>query len=116
MGSVDVAPVESQVVLQGGFLREEGFLHGIDVAKVLEEVVGRTIDGQEVLLAVARHEEVEAVADAEGPCHLILGTDVEVNLRALGVVLVLAWSVLEYPVGIAESFIDTLTAKDKREV
>ena len=81
MSTIDVAPVETQVVLQRGLLGEEGLLHSIDFAQVLKEIVGRTIDRQEVLLAVTCHQEVEAVADAERLCDLILRADIQVNLR-----------------------------------
>ena len=115
MRSVDIAPVKTQIVLQGSFLGEERLLHGVDVAQILEEVVGRTVNGQEVLLAVTRHQEVETVANSERLCHLPFRTYIQVDLRTLGIVLVLAGCILKNPIRITQSLVDAIVAKRERE-
>ena len=110
MGTINVTPIQTQIVLQGSFLREESLLDSIDITQVLKEVVGRTIDWQEVSLAVTSHQEIETVADEECLRYLILRTDIQVNLGSLGIVLVLTRRILQNPIRIAKRLIDSLVA------
>ena len=110
MGTIVVAPTDLQVIVHGGLLSELGLQYRSDASEVGQIVRGGTIDGEEVLLVVTGHGEVEAVADVQILVDLVLGTHVQVNLSQLSVVLVASLAILENPVGIALSLVDTQVA------
>ena len=105
MSAIGVLPVQTKVVLQGGSLREESLLNTGHITQILQIVLSGTIHGEEVLLVATVQVEVETVADREGLCHLIGRLHVQADLSALSIVLVVALTILQNPIGVTQSLV-----------
>ena len=116
MCTIVLGPLQTEVVVKGGFLREEGLLHTVNVTQVLQVIQCCTGNGEEVPLVVTVHLEVKAVTDAEVVGNLPFGTNINIDNSILGIVLLLTATVLQNPVRITQRLIETGVANSGIEL
>ena len=113
MSGEGTVPVDHEVVEEGGFLTELGADYAGDFAETFYFLGGRTVLGEVVLLVGAVEHVAEAVGDEEVLVDLILGSDVDVELRLLLVVFVITLSVGQYPIRIDQAVVTITSSKEE---
>ena len=113
MLAIVARPINAEVIEQGGFLAKLRTDDALHQTQPLHFFQGRTALGHEVLLIATVEQVSKAVADGPVRIDLVAGIDIELELRLLLVVFVLAFAIGQNPIGIGQTFKSKLLGKEE---
>ena len=111
MLAVVTLPIDAEIVEECGFLTKLRSGNALHIAETFDRLTRRTIAGHIILLVAAVERVGKTVAQRPVVIDLVLGGDIQQELGLLLVVLVVAFTVFENPIGIGQTGIAELRSK-----